>query len=68
MYQKLFLHHTACEGDVTVFGSNAGSQYVAMILTVTLYNYPVLKIQASLDLVKIMKIGNELYSQESVVS
>ena len=54
-----------CERDVTVFGSNTGSRYVAMSLTVTLYNYSVLKIQASLDLVKIMKIGNGLYSQDS---
>ena len=54
-----------CAGDVTVFGSNTGSRYVAMSLTVTLYNYAVLKIQASLDLVKIMEIGIELYSQES---
>ena len=49
------------QGNVELFGQNAGTQCVAMSLTSLIYNYRS-SISSSLDLVNIMNIGNELYS------
>lgn len=55
------------QGNVEVFGENAGTQCVAMSLTSLIYNYR-RSISSSMDLVNIMNIGNELYSGLSRLS
>ena len=55
------------QGNVEVFGENAGTQCVAMSLTSLIYNYRG-SISSSVDLVNIMNIGNELYSGLSRLS
>ena len=55
------------QGNVEVFGENAGTQCVAMSLTSLIYNYR-RSISSSMDLVNIMSIGNELYSGLSRLS
>ena len=49
------------QGDITVFGANAGKQYVAMSLSALIYNN-IKGINTCNDLVQIMEMGNELYS------
>ena len=49
------------QGDVTVFGANAGQQCVAMSLCALVYNN-IKGINSCNDLVQIMNMGNELYS------
>lgn len=49
------------QGDITVFGANAGKQYVAMSLCALIYNN-IKGINTCNDLVQIMEMGNELYS------
>ena len=49
------------QGNVALFGSNAGRQCVAMSLCALIYNHRS-PICSSIDLVNIMNIGNELYS------
>ena len=55
------------QDSVLLFGSNAGTQCVAMSLTSLIYNYRN-GITSSMDLVNIMNIGNELYSGLSRLS
>ena len=52
------------QGQVLVFGPNAGSHCVAMSLTAILYN-SIYTIRSSSDLVQIMNIGNEWYKHLS---
>ena len=51
-----------CQGNVDVFGPNAGRQCVGMSLCSLIYNYSNESITDSGDLIQIMNIGNELYS------
>ena len=55
------------QDNVLLFGSNAGTQCVAMSLTSLIYNYRN-GITSSMDLVNVMNIGNELYSGLSRLS
>ena len=52
------------QGNATIFGTNAGQQCAAMSLSALIYNcaHP---ITSPIDLMKIMDIGNELYSSLS---
>ena len=49
------------QGDITVFGGNAGQQCIAMSLCALIYNN-IKGINACNDLVQIMEMGNELFS------
>ena len=55
------------QGNVELFGQNAGTHCVAMSLTSLIYNYRN-NIISSVDLINIMNIGNELYSGLSRLS
>ena len=55
------------QDNVAMFGSNAGTQCVAMSLASLIYNKRI-SIVSSMDLVNIMNIGNELYSGLSSLS
>lgn len=55
------------QGNVELFGQNAGTQCVAMSLTALTYNYRN-SISSIMDLVNIMKIGNQSYSGLSRLS
>ena len=61
------IHAPYSQGNVEVFGENAGTQCVAMSLTSLIYNYR-RSISSSMDLVNIMNMGNELYSGLSRLS
>ena len=50
------------QGDITVFGVNAGQQCVAMSLCALIHNN-IKGINKCNDLVQIREVGNELYSQ-----
>ena len=56
------IHAPYSQGNVDVFGPNAGQQCVAMSLCSLIYNYSNRSINDTEDLVQIMNIGNELYS------
>ena len=56
-----------CQGNVAVFGQNAGQQCTAMSLCSLIYNDKN-SITSAEDLVEIMNIGNELYSSLSRIS
>lgn len=49
------------QGDITVFGANAGQQSLAMSLCALIYSN-IKGINTCNDLVQIMEMGNELYS------
>ena len=53
---------TYSQGDVNVFGLNAGRQCVAMSLCALIYNYSNGSMTDSGNLIQIMNLGNELYS------
>ena len=55
------------QGNVELFGQNAGTQCVAMSLASLIYNYRN-NIISSVDLINIMNIDNELYSGLSRLS
>lgn len=55
------------QGNVALFGLNAGQQCMAMSLCALIYNYAN-TINTSSDLVTVMNIGNELYSGLSRLS
>ena len=61
------LHAPYCQGNVAVFGQNAGQQCAAMSLCSLIYNYKK-SITSAEDLVEIMNIGNKLYSSLSTIS
>lgn len=50
------------QGNIALFGLNAGKQCVAMSLCALIYNKHHHVINCSEDLVKILSVGNELYS------
>ena len=49
-----------CQGDVAIFGANAGTQCVAMSLLAIVYNFKT-PIRSSSQLVEVMHLGNEMY-------
>ena len=62
------IHAPYSQGNVAVFGENAGRQFVPMSLCSLIHVYCNGSIQNSSDLVNIMKLGNELYSMLSRLS
>ena len=55
-----------CQGNVVVFGENAGQQCVAMSLCALIYS----KIRITLvdDMIQIMTVGYQLYSSLSLLT
>ena len=53
------IHAPYCQGNVNVFGPNAGQQCVAISLCSLIYNYSNKSITDSRDLIHIMNIGND---------
>ncbi|CAB3995693.1 ATP-dependent DNA helicase PIF1 [Paramuricea clavata] len=62
------IHAPYCQGDVSVFGENAGRQCVAMSLCSLIYTHSNGSIPDSTALINIMKFGDELYSILSSLS
>ena len=62
------IHAPYSQGNVDVFGTNAGRQCVAMSLCALIYKYTETSINGPDDLIVIMGIGNELYSALSKLS
>ena len=56
------IHAPYCQGNVVVFGENAGKQYVAMSLCALIYS-KIRKITSVDDMIQIMTVGNQLYSR-----
>ena len=55
------IHAPYCQGNVVVFGENAGKQYVAMSLCALIYS-KIRKITSVDDMIQILTVGNQLYS------
>ena len=53
-----------CQGNVAVFGENAGQQCVAMSLCALIYS-KIRRITQVNDTIQIMIVGNQLYSRSS---
>ena len=62
------IHAPYSQGNVDVFGQNAGRQCVPMSLCALIYLYRNDSIRDSSDLVNIMNVGNQLYSTLSRLS
>ena len=59
------IHAPYCQGNVVVFGENAGQQCVAMSLYALIYS----KIRRiTYDMIQIMTVGNQLYSSLSFLA
>ena len=59
------IHAPYCQGNVVVFGENAGQQCVAMSLCALIYS----KIRRiTYDMIQIMTVGNQLYSSLSLLA
>ena len=59
------IHAPYCQGNVVVFGENAGQQCVAMSLCALIYS----KIRRiTYDMIQIMTVGNQLYSSLSFLA
>ena len=56
-----------CQGNVTVFGENAGQQCVAMSLCALIYS-KITKITSVDDMTQIMIVGIQLYSSLSLLA
>ena len=56
------IHAPYSQGEIAMFGSSAGSQCVGMSLCALIYNHYKQAITSAADLVRIMSIGNELYT------
>ena len=56
-----------CQGNVTVFGENAGQQFVAMSLCALIYS-KITKITSVDDMTQIMIVGIQLYSCPSLLA
>ena len=59
------IHAPYCQGNVTVFGENAGQQCVAMSLCALIYS-KITKITSVDDMTQIMIVGIQLYSSLSL--
>ena len=62
------IHAPYSQGNIAVFGPNAGTQCVAMSLCALMYKFTERAITCPDDLIVIMDIGNELYSALSSLS
>ena len=60
------IHAPYCQGNVVVFAENAGQQCVAMSLC-SLINSKITRITSVDDMIKIMTVGNQLYSSLSLL-
>ena len=56
-----------CQGNVAIFGRNAGQQCITMSLYPLIFS-KILKINSGNHLVQIMNVGNELYSSLSMLA
>ena len=61
------IHAPYCQGNVTVFGENAGQQCVAMSLCALIYS-KITKITSVDDMTQIMIVGIQLYSSVSLLA
>ena len=61
------IHAPYCQGNVVVFGGNAGQQCVAMSLCALIYS-KIRMITSVDDMIQIMTVGNELYSSLSLLA
>ena len=66
MLQKK-IHAPYCEGNVVVFGENAGQQCVAMSLCALIYS-KIRGITSDDDMIQIMTVGCQLYSSLSLLT
>ena len=55
------IHAPYCQGNVVVFGENAGQQCVAMSLCALIYS-KIRRITSVNDMIQIMTVGSKLYS------
>ena len=60
------IHAPYCQGNVEVFGENAGQQCVAMSLCALIYS-KIRRITAVDDMIQIMIVGDQLYSSLSLL-
>ena len=56
-----------CQGNVVVFGENVGQQSVAMSLCALIYS-KIRRINSVDDMIQIMTVGNQLYSNLSLLA
>ena len=61
------VHAPYCQGNVVVFGENAGQQCVAMSLCALIYS-KIRRITSVDDVIQIMTIGYQLYSSLSLLT
>ena len=60
------IHAPYCQGNVVVFGENAGQQCVAMSLCALIYSK--IRITSVDDMIQIMTVGYLLYSSLSLLT
>ena len=61
------IHAPYCQGNIVVFGENAGQQCVAMSLCALIYS-KIRRITSVDDVIQIMTVGNQLYSSLSLLA
>ena len=61
------IHAPYCEGNVVVFGGNAGQQCVAISLRALIYS-KIIRITSVDNMIQIMTVGNQLYSSLSLLA
>ena len=61
------IHASYCQGNVVVFGENAGQQCVAMSLCALIYS-KIRRITSVDDMIQIITVGNQLYSSLSCLA
>ena len=61
------VHAPYCQGNVVVFGENAGQQCVAMSLCALIYS-KIRRITSVDDIIQIITVGNQLYSSLSFLA
>ena len=66
VYAAKKIHTPYCQGNVVVFGENAGQQCVAMSLSALIYSK--IKIASVDDMIQIMTVGYQLYSSLSLLT
>ena len=61
------IHAPYCQGNVVVFGENAGQQCVEMSLCALIYS-KIRRITSVDDMIQIITVGNQLYSSLSFLA
>ena len=61
------IHAPYCQGNVVVFGENAGQQCVEMSLCALIYS-KIRRITSVDDIIQIITVGNQLYSSLSFLA